>query len=92
MTREEFFSDVAEALRLLGQLGCPAAEVEAPGKIETMKAGGTGVTPDDFRRYANAIDWARQDDPRVLADLAKVLLRLVAGLGAELAAFRRARE
>jgi hypothetical protein len=90
MTRDEFFADVTKALRLLASLGAPELE-EAERKIASMKAGDPGVTPDDLRRYSDAIDWARQEDPRLLGDLAKVLLRLLAGLASELESFRRAR-
>jgi hypothetical protein len=87
MTREEFFLDVAEMLRLLGRLGAHAAvEAERAGKLEAMKGGAAGITPADVLGYMNAIDWTKQDDPRLLADLARVLLRLVAGLGSEVRA------
>ncbi len=93
MTRDEFFQDVTTALRLLTRLGAPAElAAELDGKIASMKAGGRGVTADELRRYSEAIDWTRQDDPRLLAELAKVLLRIVAGLGSELESFRQARE
>jgi hypothetical protein len=93
MTRDDFFLDVTKALHLLVQLGVPAdLAAEMDGKIASMRAGGPGVTPDDLRRYSDSIDWARQDDPRVLSDLSQVLLRLLAGLGSELESFRRARQ
>ena len=90
MTRDDFFADVTAALRLLGTLGVPELQTDVEARIASIKAGSLGVTPDDLRRYADSIDWARQD-PRVLGSLAQVLLRIVAGLGAELASFRRAR-
>jgi hypothetical protein len=90
MTRDDFFDDSIEVFRLLAQLGIPRAlEAEAIEKIAAMKAGGPGITPDELRRYTDAIDWERQNDPQVLRDLVRVLLRLVAGLGAELESFRR---
>jgi hypothetical protein len=92
MTRDEFFEDLNEVVRLLGRLGIPAdLQAEATEKIATLKAGGAGVTADDLRRYSDAIDWARQEDAKTLGALAKVLLRVVAGLGSELESFRRAR-
>ena len=87
MTRDEFFQDVTTALRLLTRLGAPAelaAELDQEGRVDEG-AGGRGVTPDELRRYADAIDWTRQDDPRLLGELAPVLLRIVA-------AARQARE
>jgi hypothetical protein len=91
MTRDEFFRDVAEALRLLARLGISDLEDDVEGKIASIRAGGSGVTPDDLRRYADAVDWARQD-PRGLGDLVRVLLRVLAGVSSELDAFRQARE
>jgi hypothetical protein len=91
MTRDEFFVDVAEALRLLARLGVHELEHDVERKIASMKAGGPGVTPDDLRRYADAVDWARQD-PRGLGDLVRALLRVLAAVSSELDAFRRARE
>jgi hypothetical protein len=90
MTRDDFFADVTAALRLLATLGVPELQTDVEARIASMKAGALGVTPDDLRRYADSVDWARQD-PRVLGALAQVLLRIVAGLGSELATFRRAR-
>lgn len=92
MTRDEFFTDVTTVLRLLAKLGVPELEAEIDGRIASMKAGGIGVTPDDLRRYAATIDWARQEDARLLSELAEVLLRVMAGLSSELETFRRARE
>lgn len=85
MTRDDFFDDLNELVRLLGQLGlAPALQAEAAQKVATVKTSGHGMTPD-------GIDWARQDDVQVLRDLARVLLRVVAGLVTELENFRRAR-
>jgi hypothetical protein len=93
MTRDDFFDDIHQMFCLLAQLGIPKAlEDEAVEKIAAMKAGGPGITPDELQRYSDAIDWAHQNDAEVLRDLARVLLRLVGGLGAELESFRRARE
>jgi hypothetical protein len=93
MTREDFFNDLSELVRLLGQLGlAPALQAEATRKVATVKTSGHGMTPDDLRRYADSIDWLRQDDVRALRDLARVLLRIVAGLGSELESFRRAHQ
>jgi hypothetical protein len=91
MTRDDFYNELNDLVRLLGQLGlAPALQAEAAQKIVAMKTGAPGVTPDDLRRYANAIDWARQDNVQALRDLARVLLRIVAGLATELESFRRA--
>jgi hypothetical protein len=90
MTRDEFFLDVTKALRLLASLGVPELQAETEAKIASMTAGAPGVTPDDLRRYADAVDWARQD-PQLLGELARVLLRITAGLASELESFRRAR-
>jgi hypothetical protein len=92
VTRDEFFLDVAEMLRRLGELGIRELQADVDGKIASMKAGAPGITPDDLRRYADAIDWARQEDARSLGELARVLLRIVAGLASELDGLRRARE
>jgi hypothetical protein len=92
MTRDEFFVDVTKALRLLASLGVPELQADVEGKIASMRTGGAGVTPDDLRRYADTIDWARQGDPRLLGELATVLLRIVAGLASEVESFRSARE
>jgi len=90
MTRDDFYNELNDLVRLLGQLGlAPALQAEAAQKIVAMKTA-PGVTPDDLRRYANAIDWARQDNVQALRDLARVLLRIVAGLATELQSFRRA--
>jgi hypothetical protein len=90
MTRDEFFLDVAEALRLVAQLGPDSLKAEVSEKIAASKTARVAVTPDDLRRYSETIDWAGQGDARLLADLARVLLRIVAGLGAELESFRQA--
>ena len=91
MTRDEFFDHLSEVVRLLGRLGIPAdLEAEAAERIATMRVGGAGVTSADLRRYSDAIDWARQDDIEALRELARVLLRVVGGLGSELETFRRA--
>jgi hypothetical protein len=91
MTRDEFFDDLNEVIRLLGLLGIPAdLQAEATERIATMKARGAGVNSADLRRYSDAIDWARQEDAKLLGALAKVLLRVVAGLSSELESFRRA--
>jgi hypothetical protein len=91
MTRDEFFDDLNEVVRLLGQLGVPAdLQAEATERIATMKVGGAGVTSADLLRYSDAIDWTRQDDAKTLGALARVLLRVVAGLASELESFRRA--
>ena len=92
MTRDEFFEDVTTALHLLARLGIPELRADTEGKVASMRDGGPGVTPDDLRRYADAIDWTQQHDPLLLGELARVLLRIVAGLGSELASFRQARE
>jgi|HubBroStandDraft_1064217.scaffolds.fasta_scaffold293597_2 hypothetical protein len=92
MTRDDFFLDLNELIRLLGRLGvAPAVEAEATQKIAAMKMGGSGVTSVDLRRYTDSIDWARQNDVQALRDLAQVLLRIVGGLASELESFRRAR-
>jgi hypothetical protein len=91
MTRDEFFEDVTNALRLLASLGGQELAGETEAKIASMKAGDVGVTADDLRRYSDTIDWARQD-PRLVGELTKVLLRILAGLTSELESFRRARE
>jgi hypothetical protein len=91
MTRDEFFLDVTKALRLLASLGVPELQADTEGKIASMRAGAPAVAADDLRRYADTIDWARQEDPRLVGELAQVLLRIVAGLSSELESFRRAR-
>jgi hypothetical protein len=92
MTRDEFFDDLNEVVRLLGRLGVPAdLQAEATERIATMKVGGAGVTSADLLRYSGAIDWTRQADAKTLGALARVLLRVVAGLASELETFRRAR-
>jgi hypothetical protein len=65
-------------------------QAEATERIATMKVGGAGVTSADLLRYSDAIDWTRQDDAKTLGALARVLLRVVAGLASELESFRRA--
>jgi hypothetical protein len=91
MTRDDFFKDLNELVRLLGELGlAPALQAEAAQKVATVKTSGHGMTPDDLRRYADAMDWSRADDVEALRDLARVLLRIVAGLATELESFRRA--
>lgn len=93
MTRDEFFNDLSGVVRLLGRLGLPAnLEAEAAERIATRRVGGSGVTPADLRRYSDAIDWAGQHDIEALRELARVLLRVVGGLGSELETFHRARE
>jgi hypothetical protein len=92
MTRDEFFNDLNDVVRLLGRLGLPAElEAEAAERVATMRAGGPGVTAVDLHRYSDTIDWTRQDDIEALRDLARVLLRVLGGLGSELESFRRAR-
>lgn len=92
MTRDEFFDDLNEVVRLLGRLGIPAEmEAEAAERVATMRAGGPGVTAVDLRRYSEAIDWTGQHDLDALRSLAAVLLRVVGGLASELETFRRAR-
>jgi hypothetical protein len=91
MTREEFFDDLCEVVRLLGLLGIPAdLQAEATERIATMRVGGAGITSVDLRRYSDAVDWAREEDAKILGALAKVLLRVVVGLASELESFRRA--
>jgi hypothetical protein len=92
VTRDEFFLDVAKALRLLAGLGIPELQAEAEAKMASMKAGGPGIDPRDLRRYADAIDWTRQHDARLLGELVETLLRILAGLASELESFRQARE
>jgi|HubBroStandDraft_1064217.scaffolds.fasta_scaffold01132_21 hypothetical protein len=92
MTRDDFFGDLNELVRLLGQLGLASAlQVEAAQKVATLKTSGHGMTSDDLRRYGDAIDWIRTDNVQALRDLARVLLRIVAGLATELESFRRVR-
>jgi hypothetical protein len=91
MTRDDFFDDLNELVRLFGQLGlAQGPKADATQKIATMKAGGLGVRPDDLRRYADAIDWDNQSDVQALRDLARLLIRILAGLATELESFRRA--
>jgi hypothetical protein len=90
MTRDEFLEDVHEALRLLARLGA-LTEHEAADLIASMRAGRPSLSPSDLRRYADTIDWNRQSDVQTLGALARVLLRLLAGLGEELESFRMAR-
>ena len=91
MTRDEFFDDLTTMLQLLSRLGIPdMLEAEAAARIARMKAGGPGITPEQLRQYANAIDDSHEDNAKLLRDLVKVLLRIVAGLGAELENFRNA--
>ena len=88
MTRDDFFNDLNDMVRLLGQVGLPAdLEAEAIEKLATMRTGGRGVSPGDLLRYSDAIDWTRQDDAQVLGALTKVLLRVVVGLASELESF-----
>jgi len=92
MTRDDFFDALNELVGLFGQLGMVRAlEDEAKQKIAAMKTGGPGVTRADLQRYSDAIDWANQDNVQILRDLARVLLRIVAGLASELESFRQAR-
>jgi hypothetical protein len=92
MTRDDFFDDLNELVRLFGQLGlAPGLKAEATQKIATMKAGALGVRPDDLWRYADAIDWDNQSDVQALRDLARLLIRILAGLASELESFRRTR-
>jgi hypothetical protein len=91
MTRDGFFEDLTTMLRLLAQLGTPdILEGEVAERIAGMKAGGPGITPDELQRYANAIDDAHENNEKALKELVKVLLRVVAGLGAELESFKKA--
>ena len=92
MTRDDFFDDLNELVRLFGQLGMARTlEDEAKQKIAAMKTGGPGVTSAELQRYSDAIDWANQDNVQILRDLARVLLRIVTGLATELESFRQAR-
>lgn len=92
MTRDEFFDNLNEMLRLLGRLGVPAEmEAEAAERIATMRAGGPGFTAADLRRYSDAIDRAGRVDIEGLRNLVRVLFRVLGGLGSELESFRRAR-
>ena len=91
-TRDQFFDDLSAMLQLLSQLGIPdILEAETAARIARMRAGGPGITPEQLRQYADAMDDAGEENAKVLRDLVKVLLRIVAGLGAELENFRNAR-
>ena len=92
MTRDQFFVDVTKALQLLAKIGIPELKAETEGRVASMRGGDLGVTADDLRRYAEAIDWTQQRGALALGELARVLLRLVAGLASELASLRRASE
>jgi len=91
MPRDDFFRDVQEALGLLARLGAPIEDQVATW-IASMRAGRPSFTPADLRRYSDMIDWSAQHDAQSLAALARVLLRIVAGLGEELESFRMATE
>jgi hypothetical protein len=91
MNRDEFFDDLNEVVRLLGQLGVSAdRQAEATERIATMKVGGASITSADLLRHSDAIDWTRQDDAKTLGALSRVLLRVVVGLASELESFRQA--
>jgi hypothetical protein len=77
LTRDDFFDDLNELIRLFGQLGlAPGLKAEATQKIAAMKAAGLGVRPDDLWRYTDAIDWDNQSDVQALRNLAKLLIRI----------------
>ena len=93
MTRSEFLKDCQEALRLLSELGVgDEFAQEMRSKIVEGNRGARAVTPDDLQRYAEAVDWERQQDPKVVEQLARVLLRITIGLARELETFRQAVE
>jgi hypothetical protein len=92
LTRDDFFGDLNELVRLFGQLGlAQGLKAEATQKIATMKASGLGVRTNDLWRYADAIDWDNQSDVQALRNLAKLLIRILAGLASELESFGRTR-
>ena len=94
MTRDEFFKDCEEALRLVASLGLPddlARELDA--KLRELRHGDhRGVTPDDLQRYTEAIDWSQPQDSTIVQRLTLVLLGITVGLAKELQSFQYAAE
>ena len=91
MTRDEFLSDCREALRLLSELGAGnVLAEEMRGKLAQLHRDVRAMSPSDLQRYAEAIDWERQQDPKVVQRLAQVLLRITVGLAKELESFQHA--
>ena len=92
MTRSEFLKDCQEALRLLSELGVGdefAQRCEA--RIVEGNLGARAVTPDD-PTVCGGGRVERQQDPKVVEQLARVLLRITIGLARELETFRQAVE
>lgn len=90
MTRGEFLKDCQEALRLLSELGVgDGLAEEMRGKLAELHRNVRAISPSDLQRYAEAIDWGRQQDPKVVQRLARVLLRITVGLAKELESFQR---
>jgi hypothetical protein len=91
MTRDEFFRDCEEALRLISGFGLrDDLAQELHGKLGDLGNRSRGVTPDDLQRYSEAIDWGKPQDPRAVQRLAMVLLRITVGLAKELQSFQHA--